>query len=76
MPQTGVEHMGDVGHKMLGKELKSRENHQKRLKSAGKTMRQFFGYGGAISALPGAFSLVTAVRFLNGRKSLFIDCGD
>ena len=35
-----------------------------------------FVYGGAISALPGAFSLVTAVRFLNGRKSLFIDCGD
>ena len=35
-----------------------------------------FVYGGAISALPGAFSLVTAVRFLNGRKFLFIDCGD
>ena len=35
MPQTGVEHMGDAGHKMLGKELKSRENHQKRLKSVG-----------------------------------------
>lgn len=35
MPQTGVEHMGDVGHKMLGKELKSRENRQKRLKSVG-----------------------------------------
>ena len=32
-----------------------------------------FVYGGAISALPGAFSLVTAVRFLNSRKSLFID---
>ena len=39
-------------------------------------MRQLFAYGGAIFALPGAFSLVTAVRFLNGRKSLFIDCGD
>lgn len=36
--------MGDVGHKMLGKELKSRENHQKRLKSIGKTMRQLFVY--------------------------------
>ena len=35
MPQTGVEHMGDMGHKMLGKELKSRENRQKRLKSVG-----------------------------------------
>ena len=44
MPQTGVEHMGDVGHKMLGKELKSRENRQKRLKSIGKTMRQLFAY--------------------------------
>lgn len=44
MPQTGAEHMGDVGHKMLGKELKSRENHQKRLKSIGKTMRQLFVY--------------------------------
>ena len=47
MPQTGVEHMGDVGHKMLGKELKSRENRQKRLKSIGKTMRQLFDYCGA-----------------------------
>ena len=36
--------MGDVGHKMLGKELKSRENRQKRLKSIGKTMRQLFEY--------------------------------
>jgi hypothetical protein len=55
MPQTGVEHMGDVGHKMLGKELKSRENRQKRLKSIGKTMRQLFVYCGAIFALPEAF---------------------
>ena len=38
--------------------------------------RLIFDYCGAIFALPGAFSLVTAVRFLNGRKSLFIDCGD
>ena len=38
--------------------------------------RQIFVYGGAIFALPGAFSLVTAVRFLNGRKFLFIDCGE
>ena len=38
--------------------------------------RLIFVYGGAIFALPGAFSLVTAVRFLNGRKFLFIDCGD
>ena len=39
-------------------------------------MRQLFDYCGAISALPGIFSLVTAVQFLNGRKFLFIDCGD
>ena len=31
---------------------------------------RIFVYGGAISALPGAFSLVTAVRFLNGQESL------
>lgn len=35
MPQTGAEHMGKSGHKMLEKELKSRENRQKRLKSVG-----------------------------------------
>lgn len=39
-----MEPMGDAGHKMLGKELKSRENRQKRLKSIGKTMRQLFVY--------------------------------
>jgi len=32
-----------------------------------------FVYGGAIFALPGAFSLVTAVRFLNGQGVLSID---
>jgi hypothetical protein len=31
-----------------------------------------FVYGGAISALPGAFSLVTAVRFSNGQEALSI----
>lgn len=46
--------MGDVGHKMLGKELKSRENRQKRLKSIGKTMRQLFGYSVVIFAPPHA----------------------
>jgi hypothetical protein len=30
-----------------------------------------FVYGGAISALPGAFSLVTAVRFLDGQEVSF-----
>ena len=43
--------MGNSGHKMLEKELKSRENHQKRLKSIGKTMRQLFVYYGANSAV-------------------------
>ena len=47
--------MGNSGHKMLGKELKSRENHQKRLKSIGKILRQLFDYCGAIFALPEAF---------------------
>ena len=31
-----------------------------------------FVYGGAIFALPEAFSLVTAVRFLNGQEALSI----
>ena len=32
-----------------------------------------FVYGGAIFALPKVFSLVTAVRFLNGQEALSID---
>ena len=32
-----------------------------------------FAYCGAILALLGTFSLVTAVRFLDGRKAFFID---
>ena len=35
--------------------------------------RPIFVYCGAISALPGTFSLVTAVRFSNGQEALFID---
>ncbi|MGI5981178.1 MAG: hypothetical protein ACOX7Z_07285, partial [Dysosmobacter sp.] len=35
--------------------------------------RLIFDYCGAIFALPGAFSLVTAVRFLNGQEAFFID---
>ena len=34
--------------------------------------RLIFDYCGAISALPGAFSLVTAVRFLNGQKPFLL----
>ena len=48
----------------------------RKLSFALRPHRLIFAYCGAISALPGAFSLVTAVRFLNGRKFLFIDCGD
>ena len=36
-------------------------------------MRQLFVYCGANSALPGAFSLVTAVRFSDGQEALSID---
>ena len=32
-----------------------------------------FVYGGAIFALPGTFSLVTAVRFSDGQEAFFID---
>ena len=47
--------------------------YQKVIICPSEPRRLIFVYGGAIFALPGAFSLVTAVRFLNGRKSLFID---
>jgi len=63
MPQTGVEHMGNAGHKMLGKELKSRENRQKRLKSIGKMEAFFFGYSGAIfERLRNPFLLTTTAQ--------------
>ena len=66
--------MGNADQKMLGKELKLRGNHEKRLKSVGKIFRQFFVYCGAIFALPGgALFLVTAVRFLGGQEALSID---
>ena len=35
--------------------------------------RPIFVYGDAISALPGTFSLVTAVRFSDGQEAFFID---
>ena len=35
--------------------------------------RLIFAYCSAISALPGTFSLVTAVRFSDGQEALFID---
>ena len=51
MPQTGVEHMGNTGHKMLGKELKSRGNRHKRLKMVEKVISHLFVYCGAIKTL-------------------------
>ena len=57
------------GNKATGK----RNRYQKVIICPSEPRRLIFVYGGAIFALPGAFSLVTAVRFLNGRKSLFID---
>ena len=42
----------------------------KKLSFALRPHRRIFVYGGAISALPGAFSLVTAVRFSNGQEVL------
>ena len=60
------------GNKATGKP----NSYQKVIICPSEPRRLIFDYCGAIFALPGAFSLVTAVRFLNGRKSLFIDCGD
>ena len=57
------------GNKAIGKP----NCYQKVIICTSEPRRLIFVYGGAISALPGAFSLVTAVRFLNSRKSLFID---
>jgi len=45
----------------------------RKLSFALRPHRLIFAYCGAIFALPGAFSLVTAVRFLNGQEALFID---
>ena len=47
--------MGNTGHKMLGKELKSRGNRHKRLKMVEKVISHLFDYCGAIFALPEAF---------------------
>ena len=52
------------------KATEKRNRYQKVIICAGCPI---FVYGGAISALPGAFSLVTAVRFLNNRRALSID---
>ena len=47
--------------------------YQKVIICPSEPCRLIFVYGGAISALPGTFSLVTAVRFSNGQEALSID---
>ena len=44
--------------------------YQKVIICPSEPRRLIFDYGGAISALPGAFSLVTAVRFSNCQEAL------
>ena len=55
------------------KATEKRNRYQKVIICPSEPRCLIFDYCGAIFALPGAFSLVTAVRFLNGRKFLFID---
>jgi len=43
--------------------------YQKVIICTSEPRRLIFDYCGAISALPGTFSLVTAVRFLNGQEA-------
>ena len=47
--------------------------YQKVIICPSEPRRRIFVYSGAISALPGASSLVTTVRFSNGQESLSID---
>ena len=47
--------------------------YQKVIICPSEPRRLIFVYGDAIFALPEAFSLVTAVRFLNGQEVLSID---
>ena len=51
------------GNKATGK----RNRYQKVIICPSEPRRRIFVYGGAIFALPGTFSLVTAVRFLDGQ---------
>lgn len=44
MPQTGVEHTGDVGHKMLGKKLKLSGTRYKWLNLVKKIVSHLFVY--------------------------------
>ena len=53
------------GNKAIGKP----NCYQKVIICPSEPRRRIFVYGGAIFALPEAFSLVTAVRFLNGQEA-------
>ena len=55
-----------------GKAIQRRNSYQKVIICPSEPRRLIFDYCGAISALPGTFSLVTAVRFLNGQKPFLL----
>ena len=55
------------------KATEKRNSYQKVIICPSEPHCPIFVYGGAISALPGIFSLVTAVQFSNGQEVLFID---
>ena len=55
------------------KATEKRNRYQKVIICPSEPRRLIFVYGGAISALPGIFSLVTAVQFSNSQEVLFID---
>ena len=54
------------------KATEKRNRYQKVIICPSGPRRLIFDYCGTIFALPEAFSLVTAVRFLNGQEVLFI----
>ena len=56
-----------------GKAIQRRNSYQKVIICPSEPRRLIFDYCGTISALPGTFSLVTAVRFLDGQEALSID---
>ena len=64
--------MGNTGHKMLGKELKSRGNRHKRLKMVEKVISHLFVYCGAILALPEAFFFGYSGAILWAVENLFL----
>ena len=56
----------------MGQSYRKTDCYQKVIICPSAPRRLIFVYGDAIFALPGAFSLVTAVRFLNGQEALSI----